>query len=186
MTHTDAIRSQIHELEEEVRKDPRVAAIQHLKAALAALEATCPVVVVPEIKETPQPPAPMQTRKPATGTIRKESKIARIGQIVDRYLAEHGPTHRSVLVGVLTEAGLNEGVKNPLTAFATSMHTLKEFFVSDGQGTFRRRESTEDALDHFTESPQGDAGGVPPPAASVAEPHDRKHAAENGTEAGGT
>lgn len=187
MTHSNAIRTQIQELEDEVRKDPRVTAIQHLRAALAALEGIGTVVETPISQTVDRPHVQDEPRKVLPGSVRKVSKIGRIRGIVDQYLFEHGPTHRSVLVNVLTDAGLNQGVKNPLTAFATSMHTLKDNFVSDGQGTFRRREGAEDIpINHLTSSPQGETGGVAPPAASIAEPHDRKHAAETGTEAGVT
>jgi hypothetical protein len=186
MNHIDAIRAQIRVLEDEVRKDPRVSAIQHLKAALAALEGV-PSVALNSVEQLAEATLTAQRATPRPGSIRKDSKIKRIGDLVGNYVDEHGPTHRSVLVKMLGEAGLNEGVKNPLTAFATSMHTLKEDFVSDGQGTFRRRESEpSDILGHHFESPRGDTGGVAPPAVSFSEQHDRKRVVESDTEAGGT
>jgi hypothetical protein len=93
--------------------------------------------------------------------------------VVGRYVDEHGPTHRLVLTQQLRDAGLMEGVKNPLTAFATSMHTLRDYFESDGFGTWRRREGapTEivpiwtkkaNGLGLPTSSPQGETEGVAP------------------------
>jgi hypothetical protein len=189
MTHTDAIRAQILELEAEVNRDPRILAIQHLKAALTALGGGLVDTVHFAAHNTKLSDRVQDKhRSPIkVGLVKKNSKINQISELVGHYIDQHGPTHRSVLVKVLDDAGLNEGLKNPLRAFGTSMHTLKASFASDGMGTFRRRESGQsDAPDHHTEFPQGDTGGVAPPAASIDEQHDRKQVGENDLEAGGT
>ena len=190
MSYTLAIRTQIQALEAEVRKDPRVAAIEHLKAALSILEgaeaphAGAEVMPPRTVAHQPTPPA------------RPDSKIKRTHDAVGRYIDDHGPTHRRILVEMLREAGLMEGVKNPITAFSTSMHTLKVYFVSDGQGTFRRREGApsevvvawtkrHEGRSPLTSSAQAETGGVAPPVPSQLNPDDMR-AAQNGAEAGGT
>jgi len=148
MSHASAIRSQIEELEAEVRKDPRVEVIEHLKAALSILEGVETLTVSsPDAKDHPVGIAKSDLEKtrrsftsPPVGTARSDSKIKRTHDVVARHIDAHGPTHRVQLVQALIAAGLMERVKNPLTGFSTSMHTLREYFVSDGHGTFRRRE----------------------------------------------
>ena len=128
---------------------------------------------------------------------RPDSKIKRTHDAVGRYIDEHGPTHRRILVGMLREVGLMDGVKNPITAFSTSMHTLKDYFVSDGQGTFRRREGAPSEVVPVwtkkregpglpTSSPKGETGGGAPPAASFTSPQTTCGPSTAAPEAGGT
>jgi hypothetical protein len=202
MTHAEAIRTQIQEIEAEVRKDPRLIAIEHLKAALRALEG----VEVPREADVderdasffvPLSPATRAALPRQIAPAREESKIKRTADIVGRYVDEHGPTHRLVLVKALTEAGLMEGVKNPPTALATSMHTLRDYFTSNGFGTWRRREGAPTEIVPIwtkkahgnglhASSPNGETEGVAP---SVPDQHQEDMRAPRITarsEAGGT
>ena len=196
MSHTAAIRTQIQALEAEVRRDPRMVAIEHLKAALSILEdagaAPTGGSSMPGVEDAPARTVPQQSAPAA----RPDSKIKRTHDVVGRYIDEHGPTHRGVLVAMLVESGLMEGVKNPITAFSTSMHTLRDHFVSDGHGTFRRREGAPNEVVPVwtkkregpglpTSSAQAETGGVAPPVPSQLNQNDER-AAEIGAEAGGT
>jgi hypothetical protein len=179
MDHAEAIRSQIQELEAEVRKDPRLAAIEHLNAALSLLEGIGAAQVgYADTRASPDAhvqngAAALLAQSQPVSALRPDTKIRRFYDMVGRHIDEHGPTHRTVLVQVLTEGGLMDGLKAPLSALATSMNTLREHFVSDGHGTFRRREGApttvmpiwnkKDENDILpASSPQGEPGADDP------------------------
>ena len=198
MTHLDAIRTQIEELEAEVRRDPRIAAIGHLKAALALLEGAS----VPQLDLGPSAENTVTDLRTAAleklrgiSAARSESKAKRFHDIVGRYIDDHGPTHRVILVQRLTEAGLMEGIKNHFVSFATTMNTLREHFVSDGKGTYTRREGApsevvpiwakkNDGPRLVERSPQGEAGDDDPGHLSHLTPNDER-AVQPAAEAGG-
>jgi hypothetical protein len=204
MDHSEAIRSQIRELEAEVRKDPRLAVIEHLKAALSLLEGMGAAAAVrPDTRANPDAPtqngAAASPSQPATAP-RSDTKIRRFYDTVGRHIDEHGPTHRTALVQMLTEASLMDGIKDPLSALATTMNTLREYFVSDGHGTFRRREGApRELVPLWTKkggtkkgnrrtlsmsSPQGEPGADDPGPIPLT-PNDER-AVTSGAEAGGT
>lgn len=151
MTHTDTIRMQLEELKAEIRNDPRSIAIRHLTAALAALEGneSSSELRLEEMGTPLTHTVRMETparRAPIVATKRDNSKIKRIYRIVGAYIDEHGPTHRLVLVNALISSGLMDGLKNPQMVFSTSMSTLKGYFVSDGAGTWQRREGAPEEV----------------------------------------
>lgn len=149
-----AIREQLTVLEADVahNPDPRLVTIQHLQAALAYYENSTdqnkagsflgrnvPKAVAMEV--APHRQSDPLCRSDASGTSRPakvESKINRIYEAVGSHIDKYGPTHRKDLVQMLTELGIMGGENHPLSAFATSMHTLRNNFVSDGKGVFRR------------------------------------------------
>ncbi len=201
MEHTVAIRAQIAELEAEVRKDPRFVALDHLRMALSALEGGMkdgrdssilqPDIDMPRQGGSKKPPQIWTGSGP-----REDSKIKRTHSAVGQFIDAHGPSHRAILVQALTDAGLMDGIKNPLTSFSTSMHTLRDYFVSDGHGTFRRREGAPtDVIPTWskkgegeslpTSSPQGETEGWTPSASEPAEHGKTIGGTEERPEAGG-
>ena len=144
MDHAAAIRTQIQELEAEVQRDPRQIAIGHLRAALLVLEggSLSPVVHrngrdfhVPVVHDGARPDRPRMLIPPREG-----SQIKQVYNAVGAYIDANGPTHRAELLKALQAIGLFSTRANPVTALTTSLNSLKEYFVSDGAGTFRRRD----------------------------------------------
>ena len=182
MDHAAAIRDQIAELEADIRKDPRLTVITILRTALSILDGDgTPTSMRVNVQGSPGSVMPTTATVPShprtQGAQRPISKIKQTHDMVGKYLDEHGATHRLVLVQMLTDVGMMTGIRNPLTSFATSMHTLKDHFISDGRGTFRRREGAPGEVSPIwskkdegpglpTSSPEGETEGPNPSESS--------------------
>lgn len=142
MNHAQVIRAQILELEAEVQNDPRLVAISHLKAALAAIEGVG-AVTSPSVAHTSAAVAERadmhgSTHQPAM--LQAATKRAQFFDTMGEYIDMNGPTHRAVLTDVMVAAGIiDQNNKNPLNAFATRAYEFRHIFESDGKGTFWRR-----------------------------------------------
>jgi hypothetical protein len=156
MEVTAALRAQIAALEAELRNDPRLAALAHMRAALSLLGNngstgnsvhTAPQIFDLNISDN------LKRIIPEAGglfrpvkAIKRTNRIKQVHHVVASYLDECGPTHRKALIKLLADKGLMDGIKSPETSFSTSMYTLREHFESNGRGMFSHRRGAPKAF----------------------------------------
>jgi hypothetical protein len=144
-----ALKAELDKLTAELEENPLFRKIRQIEALLALYEkteselsVTRTIVISPTVslngtqQSSENKPAILQT-PPAPGSVRTNSKVAKVRRAIFDYLTLRGPSKRSAILDHLKQKGLMGTEKEPIRVLASYLTTSKDLFENRGAGVWK-------------------------------------------------
>lgn len=146
-----ALKAELDKLNLELEENPLFKKIRQIEALLTLYEKTEPApsvaptaAIKPDLTPTENQylaevePAITQAPLPlAPGSVRTNSKVAKVRRAVFDYLTARGPSKRSDILNHLKQKGLMGTEKEPIRVLASYLTTSKDLFENRGAGVWK-------------------------------------------------